>query len=299
MEPWELGLDYVIEAFKSVLGLKEVSPLGSPKRTGVCDSKEKPVQWHTGYWMGLGKFEFGIVLECKKYEYWPIAVFIENELKNSTLLSKLQDIAKSEDGAKIWVGFARNAWQGKARPVIERIGGEGDLIRLPELTDKKWNQMLEEAYACLDPQKNHRGRAEQTIMLRNGEKRKMEVSPSLLIHVQTYVPGTAKEAYMFVRGGFKLLSPFYDIVKEQSQNSSPSPSPSGIRHVSNGSREALPPNVRMFVWRRDQGKCVQCGGNERLEFDHIIPVSKGGSNTERNIQLLCERCNRGKGTQIL
>ena len=122
MEPWELGLDYVIEAFKSVLGLKEVSPLGSPKRTGVCDSKEKPVQWHTGYWMGLGKFEFGIVLECKKYEYWPIAVFIENELKNSTLLSKLQDIAKSEDGAKIWVGFARNAWQGKARPVIERIG---------------------------------------------------------------------------------------------------------------------------------------------------------------------------------
>ena len=51
----------------------------------------------------------------------------------------------------------------------------------------------------------------------------------------------------------------------------------------------------MFVWQRDEGKCVRCGSNERLEYDHIIPVSKGGSSTKRNIQLLCELCNRSKG----
>ncbi len=40
-------------------------------------------------------------------------------------------------------------------------------------------------------------------------------------------------------------------------------------------RDKIPEDVQMFVWRRDQGKCVKCGTQERLEFDHIIPVSKG------------------------
>jgi hypothetical protein len=63
-------------------------------------------------------------------------------------------------------------------------------------------------------------------------------------------------------------------------------------------RERIPDSVRLFVWQRDEGKCVRCGSSEKLEFDHIIPVSKGGANTERNIQLLCEACNRAKGASI-
>jgi len=60
----------------------------------------------------------------------------------------------------------------------------------------------------------------------------------------------------------------------------------------------IPEKVRLFVWRRDNGKCVKCGSDKRLEFDHKIPVVKGGSNTERNIQILCEPCNRAKGATI-
>jgi 5-methylcytosine-specific restriction endonuclease McrA len=60
----------------------------------------------------------------------------------------------------------------------------------------------------------------------------------------------------------------------------------------------IPSEVKLNVWRRDSGKCVKCGSQERLEYDHIIPVSKGGSNTERNVQLLCEKCNREKAAQI-
>jgi hypothetical protein len=56
--------------------------------------------------------------------------------------------------------------------------------------------------------------------------------------------------------------------------------------------------VKLAVWRRDCGKCVECGSKEKLEYDHIIPVNKGGSNTERNIQLLCEKCNRKKAALI-
>ena len=60
----------------------------------------------------------------------------------------------------------------------------------------------------------------------------------------------------------------------------------------------IPEDVKDAVWRRDEGKCTQCGSNENLEFDHMIPHSKGGANTKRNIQLLCESCNRKKSDKI-
>jgi 5-methylcytosine-specific restriction endonuclease McrA len=64
------------------------------------------------------------------------------------------------------------------------------------------------------------------------------------------------------------------------------------------SRTAIPAAVRRAVWQRDQGRCAKCGCRDRLEFDHIVPISRGGANTERNIELLCELCNRGKSDRI-
>lgn len=68
--------------------------------------------------------------------------------------------------------------------------------------------------------------------------------------------------------------------------------------VPGGRREPIPESVRHEVWRRDGGQCVDCGSRERLEFDHIIPLSQGGSNTARNLELRCEACNRRKGARI-
>jgi 5-methylcytosine-specific restriction endonuclease McrA len=74
---------------------------------------------------------------------------------------------------------------------------------------------------------------------------------------------------------------------------------SRTQHSYRPRREPIPRSVKMYVWQRDGGRCVECGSGERLEYDHIIPLSKGGSNTARNIQLLCERCNRRKGARII
>lgn len=63
-------------------------------------------------------------------------------------------------------------------------------------------------------------------------------------------------------------------------------------------RERISEVVRNEVWRRDQGRCTQCGSQRNLEFDHIIPFAHGGGSTARNIQLLCESCNRSKGALI-
>lgn len=64
-------------------------------------------------------------------------------------------------------------------------------------------------------------------------------------------------------------------------------------------RQPISDDIKVFVWQRDGGRCAKCGSQEKLEYDHIIPISKGGSNTARNIQLLCEKCNRSKSANIV
>lgn len=63
-------------------------------------------------------------------------------------------------------------------------------------------------------------------------------------------------------------------------------------------RQPIPEAVRSEVWRRDGGGCVKCESREQLEFDHIIPVSRGGATSVRNLQLLCKQCNRMKAAAI-
>jgi HNH endonuclease len=63
-------------------------------------------------------------------------------------------------------------------------------------------------------------------------------------------------------------------------------------------REPLPRDVRLAVWRRDHGRCRECGGGFDLQYDHVIPLSLGGANSIENLQLLCGDCNRAKGASL-
>jgi 5-methylcytosine-specific restriction endonuclease McrA len=63
-------------------------------------------------------------------------------------------------------------------------------------------------------------------------------------------------------------------------------------------RSPIPQAVRSEVWRRDSGQCVDCGTKHNLQFDHIIPVAKGGASTVKNVQLLCQTCNSRKQAKV-
>lgn len=65
------------------------------------------------------------------------------------------------------------------------------------------------------------------------------------------------------------------------------------------SRRLIPTHVKLEVWKRDRGRCVKCGATDELHFDHIIPVSRGGTSlTADNIQLLCARHNLEKSDSL-
>lgn len=72
-----------------------------------------------------------------------------------------------------------------------------------------------------------------------------------------------------------------------------------------GQRALMTSALREKIKIRDDFTCKICGlstSHERnllLEIDHIIPLSKGGITSEENLQTLCWKCNRTKGSKII
>ena len=63
---------------------------------------------------------------------------------------------------------------------------------------------------------------------------------------------------------------------------------------------SIPQWVKIYVATRDGGRCRQCGSDYDLQYDHIVPYSRGGSSTDvSNIQLLCGPCNRRKSNRYV
>ncbi len=74
-----------------------------------------------------------------------------------------------------------------------------------------------------------------------------------------------------------------------------------LRYIlGNGS---LSNNMRYDILKRDNYICQLCGRNVqdgiKLEIDHKIPKSRGGSNSTENLWTLCFDCNRGKSAKEL
>ena len=72
-------------------------------------------------------------------------------------------------------------------------------------------------------------------------------------------------------------------------------------------KDSRDPNLRMRwrVMNRDAFSCRACGRSPAIEastilhIDHVLPWSKGGLTEDENLQVLCDRCNLGKGDAVL
>lgn len=68
-------------------------------------------------------------------------------------------------------------------------------------------------------------------------------------------------------------------------------------------RSRIPVEVERRVRASARNRCGYCLSPQhlvmaRLEIEHIIPISRGGSNDELNLWLACPLCNRYKSDKI-
>ena len=72
------------------------------------------------------------------------------------------------------------------------------------------------------------------------------------------------------------------------------------RRIRPTKRLTWPKGLKRSLMRRQHNTCVYCGYRRiasSMDIDHIIPVVRGGSNDESNLQVICRPCNQRKGLQ--
>lgn len=68
-----------------------------------------------------------------------------------------------------------------------------------------------------------------------------------------------------------------------------------LRKSNNGIYEIRP----KFIQKLYASPCAVCSGLEDVQADHVIPLARGGTHSEGNLQPLCRRCNSSKGAKLM
>jgi len=53
--------------------------------------------------------------------------------------------------------------------------------------------------------------------------------------------------------------------------------------------------TRHNIFKRDNYECQYCGVSKELTLDHLVPRSKGGKSSWKNLVTACKKCNASKG----
>jgi hypothetical protein len=205
-----------VSAFRSVFG-DVVRPYGTEQSRwqGVSDGA-RGVQWNAGVDREEGTVSLGVNLEGMEYDAWPVARLIERELARPTLLDVASQCPVTND---ILLEWSRDAWQATARlPISEREIGATP-VHLSALNPDAWRTMLGEAYNCLDPNRNHRGRAKQWVTLPTKGRVEKTVSPHL--HLRRVMcrrtPPSQTDAQRMMVDHREALTPIYRWMAHQSR----------------------------------------------------------------------------------
>lgn len=58
--------------------------------------------------------------------------------------------------------------------------------------------------------------------------------------------------------------------------------------------------IRSAIFARDGFVCAYCGDVDGpFECDHVVPISRGGSNEKSNLVTACRKCNRSKRSKLV
>jgi hypothetical protein len=184
--------------------------------------------------------------------------------------------------------------------LTSQLGGKAALLRKIERKQFEFVERVEQQFVV-----------QPCVRCHEFEMKLIEVSPNgRSVHYQcqhckkrTHAPAGTPAAATLVEAWAELreLIDAYNRKVPEAQRVSPDiefSAPAAPLPFELTSRTPVPEAVRTEVWRRDGGACVECGSKQNLQFDHIIPVSRGGATSARNLQLLCQNCNQKKSDRI-
>lgn len=204
------------EAFVEIFRPANPQPFGSPalRYRGLSDGNDG-VQWNT--WIEGRSTEtltacLGVNLEGKQYRDWPIAQFIQRELKEPQLVELRADLRQPEE---VTVRWTRDAW-GPGGSRIQSFKEQyiaPTPIALRNLSHQSWHQALGEAQGCLATPKGRR--AKQWITIQD-QRKEFHVSPHITFLRQLPWPANAEGLRRAMQRAREQLQPLYDFVTERS-----------------------------------------------------------------------------------
>lgn len=152
------------------------------------------------------------------------------------------------------------------------------------------------------PRKLPSGRLTQNgLFIRSIDESKQNIREPEIVRVyEKIMSGTWS-----LKGNFELID--YKVLNDGHRNvfkfilklSDKKTTNNGKQVITSTINRVIPSSVKREVWKRDGGKCVMCGSNKNLHFDHELPFSKGGTSlTSKNVRILCMSHNLSKSAKI-
>jgi 5-methylcytosine-specific restriction endonuclease McrA len=72
-----------------------------------------------------------------------------------------------------------------------------------------------------------------------------------------------------------------------------------IKRIDSKQKNGVYSVSKKFLKNLYSSNCFYCGSLEKIEADHVIPISRGGVHSEGNLVPACMTCNRSKSKSLL